>query len=493
MRQPAVDQVGPIAARSVRWAIGAAVLRQALTLVSMMVVARFVSPDDTGVAALALTVMALVVLIDTGLTWATVQPEHLSRSQIDGMFWIGVALGLTLWAVCAASGSPLGLAFDAPELVQIMPVIGLAAFFNSLSTQPSALLKRQLRQKSVALVETVSILVGSLVAVVIAVAGGGHWAIVLQVVATHLLRAALYLPVAGYRPSYPKVPKEAWRLARIGGAFAVSNYVCYPQLYLGALVVGRVFSMADLGLYARANALKALPTQYAAMVVTDVMVASLAALKSDPDRMAAAYRKALGLTALVGCPAGAFLYVAAPELVALLYGPDWSGAAAMLQALSPAAVALPITTTTIWLFLAAGKARAQLVMNLALTAAVILIFTLGATFAPSAEAFVLVEGVTSAILLCGVSVVVSHRMLGLPLAPTALKVAPILMACLTAVIACEIAFPSSVEVSNPLSAIASLAAQGAVFGVVFLMMVAVTVLAGGPQALNSLRITRRTK
>jgi len=218
----------------------------------------------------------------------------------------------------------------------------------------------------------------------------------------------------------------------MGGGFALSNYVGFFQLYLGSLIVGRVFGAVDLGFYARANTLKAMPTQYAAMVVTDVMVASLAALKSDPERMAAAYRKALALTALIGCPAGAFLFVAGPELIAIFYGPGWAGAELMLRALSLAAMVLPITTTTIWLFLATGQARAQFMMNVFLTIAVVGVFALGATFSRTAAEFVLVEAAVSATLLAGVNLLVSHRSAGLSLSATLKILVPIVAAAAAA-------------------------------------------------------------
>lgn len=426
--QPPVAKVGRMAARSAKWALLSMALRQTAMLGSTVIVARLITPGDTGVATIALTIMAFVVLLDTGLTWATVQPRDLSKAQIDGLFWLGVLIGGGLWGLCALSGAPLAAFFGVPPLAVVMPVIGLATFFNSLSTQPAALMKRRLQQKRVMLIESLGILIGSVTAIATALAGGGYWATVLQFVAIHATRTLLFASMTSYRPSAPQIPRASWHLARLGATFALSNYISFFQLYLGSLMVAKLFGAVDLGYYARANAVKVMPAQYATMVVTDVMVASLAALRADPDRMAAAYRKALGMTALVGCPAGAFIFAAAPELIGILYGPKWENAVPMLRAFGVAAVALPITTTTIWLFLATAQARTQLIMNAILTALIAIIFAVGAAVNRTATDFVLLESIVSATLLLGVNIIISHRAAGLPLSATLRVVLPIVAA-----------------------------------------------------------------
>ncbi len=369
--------------------------------------------------------VAFLVLFDTGLTWATVQSPRLNKDTVDSLFAAGILLGLTLWLGSALAAPALAHFYDQPQLIAATVVMGGAVFLNSLTTQPAALLKRQLRQRATNGVDTAALVVSSALAVGLALAGFKYWALIAQAVSMQAARTALLFSYSGYRPSMPRSLKPAMRELRLGGTLALSNYVGYFQLYLGGIIVGHYFGGALLGNYQRAYGVKSMPTTYGTMLVTDVMVSSLAALYSDKQRFGEAYLKALRLTAFVGCPAGAALLPLSGEIIWILFGPRWTGVPPLLEWYTLAAVALPITTSTIWLFLASGNARQQLRMNVFLTA-ISIFFMLGAAYyGRSVASIVAMESILFAGPYLLVNLVMSHRAVGLPLAPTIRVIAPL--------------------------------------------------------------------
>lgn len=414
-----------LARAAAKWAVILSVLRQILTIGTTMVVSRYVSPEDFGIAGMVLSFVAFLVLFDTGLTWATVQSPSLEREKVDSLFAFGVLLGVVLWIAAALAGPWLAVFYAQPELGVISIVMGATVFLNSLTTQPAALLKRQLRQKTTNIIDTVALLVSSLVAIVMAVAQGGYWAVIGQAVTLQMVRSVLLIIYSGYRPSWPTRFANALPELKTGMGLALSNYICYFQLYLGGILVGRYFGGAILGNYQKAYGVKSMPTAYATMVVTDVMVSSLAALNNDRERMGAAYHKALRLIAFVGCPAGAMLYAIAPEVIRILYGNQWGAAVPLLEWYSFAAAGLPISTTTIWLFLAGGHVRLQLKMNIILSVLAI------ASLVLTVQVFGTVESVVAAesILFVGpcllINLLFSHRAAGIDVLKTLKILAPI--------------------------------------------------------------------
>lgn len=424
---PTHDQVGLLARAAAKWAVILSILRQILTIGTTMVVSRYVTPEEFGIAGMVLSFVAFLVLFDTGLTWATVQAPELSKDKVDGLFFFGLGLGLVLWGVAVAAGPYLAVFYAQPELATVSRVMGAAVFLNGLTTQPAAVLKRQLRQKTTNIIDTVALFGSSAVAIVLALNNGGYWAVVGQVVTLQAVRGALLFIYSGYWPSWPVNFSRAHREIKIGAGLALSNYVCYFQLYLGSILVGRFFGVSSLGNYQRAYGVKSMPTAYATMVVTDVMVSSLAALRSDAERMGEAYRKALRLIAFIGCPAGAALYPLAPEVIRILYGSQWLAAVPMLEWFALAAVALPISTTTIWLFLASGKVQMQFVMNIFLSMLAVISLVVAAIYSDTVEGVVAVESILFAGPYLLVNLIVSHRAVGMKLAPTLRIITPILI------------------------------------------------------------------
>lgn len=428
--QPLSDDVGRLARVGAKWAIGMLAARQIVTILTTMVVSRFVTPADMGTVAMVTTFISFIILFDTGLTWATVQTKDLAKDQIDSLFWMGVLLGSTLWLVCIIAGPLLALFYDNYNLIIACAVMGLSPFLNSLTTQLSAILKRQLRQKASNTIDTAAIILSCLIGIAMALLRMGYWAIIAQLVAMQVFRFILLFVFSEYKPVTPRLSRSMMPLLKLGGYLALSNYICYFQLYLGSILVGRVFGSVVLGNYMKAFGMKEMPTMFATMVVTDIMVASLAALQMDKARMGAAYRKALMLTAFIGCPAGAMLLPMAPELVRFLFGPQWDMAVSLLQWLALPAVMLPITTTTIWLFLAAGKGWAQLKMNLWLSTATIIAFLLALRFTQTPQGFVAVEALLFALPFPIANLIASHRAVGISLRSTLIVFTPILVCSL---------------------------------------------------------------
>ena len=372
------------------------------------------------------------------MTWATVQAPEFNQDKYDALFFIEVLIGVILFVVASAIGPLLAKFYRVQNLSLLCVFIGTVAFFNSVTTQPAALLRRQLRQKKLNMIETVVLIVSNGLGVGLALMGYGVWAILWQTFCMYALRAVLIFFMSGYIPKWPSnllsVVPELWK----GAGFAVSNYICYIQLYLGGILAGRYFGSVALGNYQRAYTVKSLPTQYASMIATDVMVSSLAAMKSVPDKMAEFYRKALVASAIIGCPAGAFLFSAAREAIFILYGPQWNEAVSLLRSYSIAALVLPISTSTIWLFLAAGKAKEQLKMNLILSSLSLAALIPVAIFVKNIGVLVLVETILFVVPYLALNLVWSHRALGIALRPTLDSVKYIIIGSLVATAFSEI-------------------------------------------------------
>lgn len=407
-----------LAKQAAGWVIFLTIMRQIISVAATMVVSRHVTPADYGVAAMVLSFLALLTLLDTAMTWATVQAPEFNQDKYNALFFIEVLIGVVLLLVATAIGPLLAKFYGVKNLSVLCVFIGTVAFFNSVTTQPAALLRRQLRQKLLNAIETVILIISNGLGVGLALMGYGVWAILWQTFCMYALRAILTFYMSGFMPKWPSnllvVVPELWK----GAGFALSNYICYIQLYLGGILAGRYFGSVALGNYQRGYTVKSLPTQYASMIATDVMVSSLAAMRSVPERMAEFYRKALVASAVVGCPAGAFLYSAAKEIILILYGPQWASAIPLLKSYSLAALALPISTSTIWLFLAAGKAKEQLKMNLVLSCVAVVTLIPAAIFSKRIDILVLVESILFILPYLLVNLVWSHRVLEIPLRPT---------------------------------------------------------------------------
>ena len=110
---PPVPEPG-LGARAARGALvtgGSQAVRLAVQVLSVVVLARFLSPSDYGLVAMVLAVIGVgEILRELGLSPAAVQAPTLSRAQRDNLFWLNTAAGLLL-SCAAAAAAPAPMSF----------------------------------------------------------------------------------------------------------------------------------------------------------------------------------------------------------------------------------------------------------------------------------------------------------------------------------------------------------------------------------------------
>lgn len=432
--RPAEEKIFLLTKIAAKWSIILALARQILSIGTVMIVSRHVSPGDFGIASMVMIFVAFLVLFDTALSWATVQAAEVNQNKIDALFFIGGAVGVLMWVFAIFMGDYLAIFYKTPEVSLVCMVMGGAVFLNSLATQPLAILRRGLNQKKINIIETGSLMGSSLVAIFMATNNYGYWSIVFQTFSMYFFRSSALILTSGFVPRYPKDFLCALPELKKGIWFAFSNYICYFQLYLGGILVGHFYGSVILGNYQRAYAVKSMPTQYVAMSVTDVMVAALAALRDNPEKLAKAYHGALYKSSVIGCPAGIFLYIGASEVIHILYGDKWTEAGLYLKWFSLAAFALPISTSTIWLFLAAGRAREQFSMNAILSIIAVTILIPCAYYTDEVIYVVASEAMFFAGPCLFLNLYFSHKALNIKLRKTALALMPVIIGSFVSVL-----------------------------------------------------------
>ena len=78
-----------------------------LQIVAAVVLARLLAPEDFGLVAIVTVLTSFApLLIDFGLTDATIQRSKVTRSQVSSLFWLSSGIGLAV-AVFVAACSPL--------------------------------------------------------------------------------------------------------------------------------------------------------------------------------------------------------------------------------------------------------------------------------------------------------------------------------------------------------------------------------------------------
>ena len=162
-----------------RYFRGRAGVNTVLQVGSTILLARLLGPHDFGLVA---TVAGLVgfapLLIDLGTMDAVSQKTQITHDEISTLFWLNIVIGGIMAALFAAASSTIALIFGEPTLGGIALVSSLTFILTALPMQHYALMRRAMEFRRIAVIEISSNVVSSAIAVVMAFAGWGYWALV---------------------------------------------------------------------------------------------------------------------------------------------------------------------------------------------------------------------------------------------------------------------------------------------------------------------------
>jgi O-antigen/teichoic acid export membrane protein len=333
---PLADTLTTRTARAAQWRLFGTGVGAVLQFFVGVLLARFLTPEDFGVATLAYVVLGLAQpLGDLGLSNAVVQRPNLTDRHIRTAYTAATVWGVVIAAAMMAA-APLGAELTrTPEVSLVIRVLSIGFAFRGTAVVAEALLRRRLDFRRQVLIEVFSYVFGyGGVAVALALYGQGLWSLVWGGLAQTLIASIAQLTMVRH-PSRPLLGgRELRELLRFGFGSAASSCVNYVALNGDYFIVGRTMGAPSLGLYSRAYGLMNLAHAYGSKVVSSVMFPAITHVQGDSARVRSGFLMVTRLTAMIAAPAMATMAIVAPYFVPALYGPHWTGAVVPLQILS---------------------------------------------------------------------------------------------------------------------------------------------------------------
>jgi PST family polysaccharide transporter len=357
---------------------------QAIQIISIVVLARLLSPTDFGLVTMVTTFSLLFMNFGlNGFTEAILQRKEVDQNLISNLFWINLSIG-TLLTVCFASLGPLFARFyHSPHLAPISVGVATTIFITSLSVIHLALLKRAMCFTVTSLNDIVSRFVSVAVMIVLALAHWGYWALVAGTIAQAL---STTLGAFVLCPWIPLFPRRANGTA-VATKFAMNVYgrfsVNYCARNLDNVLVGWRFNAQALGFYKKAYDLFAFSAPLFVQSVTNVAVSALSRLQQDAEQFKRYLLKTLMLAAFIGMGLGTDLTLVGKDVIRLLLGPAWAPTGQIFTFFGPGIGVMFIYGIHSWIHLSIGRADRWLrwtVFEFLVTAS---LFVLGLRFGPN--------------------------------------------------------------------------------------------------------------
>jgi PST family polysaccharide transporter len=335
-----------------------------LTWGATVVVARLLSPEDFGIWAMAGVYLGVVnLLTEFGLGASVIVLRELTSEQIAQINGFALLMGTGAVAVSFVIAWPLGWFFREPQLPPLILAMSGMFLVTGFRIVPGALLQRDLRFKSLAMMDGAKVLMHSLSIVTLALLGLRFWALALGSLISQTAWTAMAVAQRRHRFAFPRLSQ-----IREAVTFSVQLLVARLSWYLYShadfMVAGRLLGKAPLGAYSIAWTLANVPIDKVSSLVNSVTPGFFSAVQKD---LAGLRRYLLTLTegiALLVFPAALGLSLVADDFVAVVLGAKWQGAVLPLRVLAAYATVRAIAPILPPLLNAIGETRLFMWNNL---------------------------------------------------------------------------------------------------------------------------------
>ncbi|MER8785438.1 lipopolysaccharide biosynthesis protein [Mesorhizobium sp. M1006] len=340
-------------------ALASQLTRIGISLVSIGVMARVLQPSDFGLVAIATTITAFAMLLqDMGLSAAVVQPENVEDETLSVLWIVGNIFALFLFLLIAVSSPMVSMLFADKRIANLLLLTSLTLPLTAIGFLHRALLQRWMRWTSLQGISLLSTLASAVVAITLVLTTDiGYWALAVQSLLAAGLQSMMYWFTSAWRPKLTTRWRSGLPSLRFGLFLTVFSVINYAHRYADNLLIGWRFGTVELGYYSRAYAIMSMPLQLVNGPAGTAIIASLSRLQSREAEWRQLYMDALLILTFITAPLASFLIFAAPELITIVLGPNFTKSIPIFMALSIGMFAQPVMSSTGWLWISTGNTK----------------------------------------------------------------------------------------------------------------------------------------
>jgi teichuronic acid exporter len=312
---------------ALRWSASARLITQVITWTSTIIVARLLSPDDYGLAALAgLFVGYFLMLSDFGLGTALVQSQTVSAQETSSVDSALLIAGMSISLLMAIAAPLIASAFGDARIVDLVRALAIQPVLVASAAVPSALLVKAMRFDTLARYSVISGVAAAGVTLLCALRGLGAWSLVAGWTAESLVRAILLRGQQGtLRLARPK-----WKVLRKFVGFSkwiiAEKSLWYWYAQSDTAIVGRVLGIQALGYFTIAKQVAMMPADKIMPILNQIALPAFSRIQDESTQFSQSALKLIRIGAVCAVPIFWGLSAIAPALLPALLGRKWQAA-----------------------------------------------------------------------------------------------------------------------------------------------------------------------
>ena len=320
--------------KSLAWAYGAQIVSAAAGFTGAVILARLLSPAETGVYAFAVAASgAIAIIANFGVSSFVIRERNVDNQLLTTAFTVNAVVNSMLSAVIILTSFILGEFIRADGVGNVLRVIAIVPLIGIFDFRPGVMLQRDMALRTTSLISMLGSLAGLFATLAFALSGFSYMSMAYALLIQNSL-ATLLNNVAGRRHASFGISLKGARKIIVFGLrmMSVSGVATLAQRS-SDLIMGKTLGVPTLGIYSRATGLSNTIFFNIYGTATRVVFLQLSREYRETGELGKPYIRGLELILAFMWPLLCGVAILSRPAIRLLYGANWDGAAVPLSLL----------------------------------------------------------------------------------------------------------------------------------------------------------------
>jgi len=343
-------------AKGAAWMVTLKIVERSLGLISTVILARLLIPNDFGLIAMAMSIFAIIELMSAfGFDTALIQNQDARRTHYDTAWTLNVLFGLFSALVLASLAAPAAGFYNEPRLINIIYLLAIGAFIQGFENIGTVFFRKEMEfNKEFKFIISKKI-IAFCVTVPLAIILKSYWALVIGMLAFRV--SGVFFSYA-FHPYRPKFSLAEWRqLFNFSKWLLITNLLNFLRIRSANFTIGRFSGANALGLYSIAQEISELPTTEMVMLINRGIFPGYAKLSKDINDLRDGFLNVISVIYLIALPAGAGVAATAELFVPVLLGNKWLDTIPLIQILAFYGVTISVQINSPLVYYALNKPK----------------------------------------------------------------------------------------------------------------------------------------
>lgn len=338
---------------------------QVIGFVSLMILARLLTPDEIGVYAVAGTASILATELSSfGVVQYLIREKDIHEEKIRSVLGMSIIVSWGLGVLLILTAPYIAVFYEEQAIEGILWILSISFFLGPFISVPFALWKRELQFNHISIFKITSQLVITISSISLVLLGFSYYGLAIGatigMISRILITILLKPEGAVWIPSFKLVKS----MAKFGFFASLTNVFERFNESIPDLVIGKLATMADVGYFSRGFGAVLFLKKILYSAVAPVILPHYAEVKRSGRSVVEAYLRSVKLLLAFLLPAFAVASAASYPMIIGLFGGQWGSAVPIASILALWAMFVSVHSFAGSAFIVAGDEKLMFMAKL---------------------------------------------------------------------------------------------------------------------------------